>query len=305
MPRYIVKATHSCAIHEKSSHYNAWNCSSTEALHVQTYDRLRDQYRDIFKLPPSVPFELIYFDLDEDRIRITNLEDLRYALLEQFEEGMDEQLGNPLRVRVVAKCSIPILKVIHGDSYYQFPQVGQERLSYEQLHRRVRDHFRVPLSAEVVFIYTNSRFPLEHMTVVNDEELDIAMAQESRETLQLDLRVIKGRNDINVSSWTIAQNLSYIVKAMHNGTLCRLTLARGEMGFSFEDFRTRIRGLFNLPPSAVVSLSYTDEDQDNITMVEDGDLEDALVLQSLHPLKVRVTTVEGDNNMNVNPVIDH
>ncbi|CAM6096720.1 unnamed protein product [Calypogeia fissa] len=188
-------------------------------------------------------------------IRITNLEDLRYALLEQFEEGMDEQLGNPLRVKVVAKCSTPILKVMDGDSYYQFPQVGQERLSYEQLHRHVHDHFRAPLSAEVVFIYTNSNFPLEHMTVVNDEELDIAMAQESRETLQLDLRVIKGRKDITVSSWTIAQNQSYIVKAMHNGTFCRLTLARAEMGFSFEDFRTRIRGLFNLPPSALVSLA--------------------------------------------------
>ncbi|CAM6108135.1 unnamed protein product [Calypogeia fissa] len=282
----VIKATHSCAIHEQSSH----RIDFPDIYYHGALTRLREQYPNVFQLPPSVPFELMYLDSSKDNIRIVNDEDLKYALRNHVEANQSEKL---LSVNVVAKCSIPIVRVNHGDSYYQFPRTGPERLCYDHLHGKIRNHFRVPPSAEVVYMYRNSNFPEQHMTVVNDEELEIVMAQESTDTLQLEIKVLQGRNEI-CSRPNIVRNQTFVVKVIYNGSVRRLSLVRGEMGFSFEEFRRSVRGLFTFPRFDKIILSYIDKDQDNITMGDDGDLEDVLVLQSLHPLKVNVnvTVVE-------------
>ncbi|CAM6108879.1 unnamed protein product [Calypogeia fissa] len=235
----VIKATHSCAIHEQSSHRIVVNSIYWDG----NLPRLREQYPNVFKLPPSVPFELMYLDSSKDNITIANNEDLEHALRNVVHANQSEKL---LSVKVVAKCSIPIVRVNHGDSYYQFPPTGSERLCYDQLHGKIRNHFRVPSSAEVVYMYRNSNFPEQHMTVVNDEELEIVMAQESTDTLQLDIKVFQGRNEI--CSWpNIVRNQTFVVKVIFNGSVRRLTLVRGEMGFSFGEFRRSICGLFSFP----------------------------------------------------------
>ncbi|CAM6112142.1 unnamed protein product [Calypogeia fissa] len=291
MPEYVIKATHSCAIQEQSSHRLVVPDIYCHAV----LPRLRELYPNVFKLPPSVPFELMYLDSSKDNIRIANGEDLVHAL--RYHVEASNHSDSLLSVNVVAKCSIPIVRVNHADSYYQFPRTGEERLCYDRLHGKIRNHFRIPSSAQVVYMYRNSNFPEQHMTVVNDEELEIVMAQESTDTLQLDIKVCQGPNEI-CSRPKIVRNQTYVVKVTYNGIVRRLTLVRGEMGFSFGEFRRSVRGLFTFPHFDKIILSYIDKDQDNITMGDDGDLVDALVFQSLHPLKVNVTMVERVESYN-------
>ncbi|CAM6119610.1 unnamed protein product [Calypogeia fissa] len=87
---------------------------------------------------------------------------------------------------------------------------------------------------------------------------------------------------------------TYVVKVQNGGAIRRLNLAKGEGQFSYEQLQRRVRDLFQLPPSAQFGLTYVDKDGDVVTMAEDEDLKDALVLQALNPLRVAVENLNGD-----------
>lgn len=66
---------------------------------------------------------------------------------------------------------------------------------------------------------------------------------------------------------------------------------RGE-DLSYTTLESKIRRLFDLPAEKQIRVTYNDGDNDVITMADDQDLVDALVMQSLNPLRLHVTPVE-------------
>jgi next-to-BRCA1 protein 1 len=78
-----------------------------------------------------------------------------------------------------------------------------------------------------------------------------------------------------------------VVKLSYDGTLRRITMPKVAEP-SFATLEHKVRELFNLPDSSAVLLAYTDNDGDVVTMVDDSDLKDAIVLQQLNPLRVAV-----------------
>ncbi|CAM6106190.1 unnamed protein product [Calypogeia fissa] len=86
----------------------------------------------------------------------------------------------------------------------------------------------------------------------------------------------------------------YVVKVKYGDTLRRFTFEskpRGE-DLSYSGLESRIRRLFDLPAGKQIRVTYNDRDNDVITMADDQDLVDALIMQSLNPLRLYVTAVE-------------
>ncbi|KAL2634087.1 hypothetical protein R1flu_005566 [Riccia fluitans] len=92
--------------------------------------------------------------------------------------------------------------------------------------------------------------------------------------------------------------MNHVIKIKFEDTLRRLTYPGSgldEVGakLTFEKLEGKIRNLFKIPASTRIRVTYTDRDNDVITMGDDQDLEDACVLQGLNPLRLYVTVVEG------------
>ncbi|CAM6092724.1 unnamed protein product [Calypogeia fissa] len=86
--------------------------------------------------------------------------------------------------------------------------------------------------------------------------------------------------------------MAYILKIKYENNLRRLTLQKNEIeseSFTFAHLESRIRELFQLPAAAPLAVTYTDEENDVVTMGNDQDLKDALVEQALNPLRIHVT----------------
>ncbi|KAK1258571.1 hypothetical protein QJS04_geneDACA014847 [Acorus gramineus] len=58
--------------------------------------------------------------------------------------------------------------------------------------------------------------------------------------------------------------------------------------FTMGSLRSKIIVLFNFKPDADLTLTYIDEDGDVVTLMDDNDLHDAVILQRLNPLRITV-----------------
>lgn len=88
--------------------------------------------------------------------------------------------------------------------------------------------------------------------------------------------------------------MNHVIKIKYEDTLCRLTFQSTPGGddFSYRRLETRIRDLFKFPAYNQIRLTYTDEDGDVVAMADDQDLVDALIIQSLNPLRLHVKLVD-------------
>ncbi|KAG6542941.1 hypothetical protein Mapa_015633 [Marchantia paleacea] len=89
--------------------------------------------------------------------------------------------------------------------------------------------------------------------------------------------------------------MAHVIKVKHADTLRRLTFEKPpgeEGGVSFADLESLIRVLFQIPASsAQLKVTYTDKENDVVTMESDQDLKDACVFQALNPLRLNVVVV--------------
>eukprot|EP01018_Ginkgo_biloba_P010115 Gb_06496 [translate_table: standard] len=91
--------------------------------------------------------------------------------------------------------------------------------------------------------------------------------------------------------------MALVVKVKYEGTLRRFNLYIREDGspdISLDALRAKICELFMFNPNAQLVITYTDEDNDVVTMADDYDLLDA-VGQGLNPLRLEVS-LTGQNN---------
>ncbi|KAG6542949.1 hypothetical protein Mapa_015641 [Marchantia paleacea] len=94
--------------------------------------------------------------------------------------------------------------------------------------------------------------------------------------------------------------MNYVIKIKYEDTLRRLTYpGHRPYGDQYNDklityakLEANIRDLFKLPASSQIRVTYTDKDNDVVTMGDDQDLEDACVLQGLNPLRLFVTLLD-------------
>uniref|UniRef100_A0A7N0RAE0 Uncharacterized protein n=1 Tax=Kalanchoe fedtschenkoi TaxID=63787 RepID=A0A7N0RAE0_KALFE len=87
-----------------------------------------------------------------------------------------------------------------------------------------------------------------------------------------------------------------VIKVKCGDTLRRFNAYVGENGglvLSMEQLREKIRSLFNLGVADDFILTYTDTDGDNVTLVEDSDLDD-VVSQQLNPVRMFVSLKSGN-----------
>eukprot|EP01018_Ginkgo_biloba_P010113 Gb_08608 [translate_table: standard] len=89
--------------------------------------------------------------------------------------------------------------------------------------------------------------------------------------------------------------MALVIKVKYEGTLRRFNVYAKEDGIldlSLDALRSKICELFQFNPNAQLVITYTDEDNDIVTMADDSDLFDALH-QGLNPLRLEVTWSES------------
>lgn len=93
--------------------------------------------------------------------------------------------------------------------------------------------------------------------------------------------------------------MAFVIKVKFEDILRRLRLENqpGNEGLSFAQLDARIRDLFGLLPADDILVTYSDKDGDIVTMAVDQDLTDALVYQSLNPLRLEVTLVNSKGSL--------
>lgn len=89
--------------------------------------------------------------------------------------------------------------------------------------------------------------------------------------------------------------MAQVFKIKFEDTLRRIsvplsTVADGEH-FGYDSLELKIRDLFQIPSTSRVILTYTDGEDDIVTMTDNQDLKDACLMQKLNPLKLEVKTV--------------
>jgi len=92
--------------------------------------------------------------------------------------------------------------------------------------------------------------------------------------------------------------MALVVKVKYQGILRRLTLQLREEyvpEINMDALKCKIRELFKLNPNADMSIAYTDEDGDVVTMADDVDFLDA-VRQGLNPLRLDVSLATEPSN---------
>lgn len=86
--------------------------------------------------------------------------------------------------------------------------------------------------------------------------------------------------------------MAFVVKIKFENTLRRLTAERdkdGSLGLTFISLIAKIRDMFKISPDERLVLTYVDQDSDLVTMRDDDDLYDALIIQSINPLRINVS----------------
>ncbi|CAM6049485.1 unnamed protein product [Sphagnum compactum] len=88
---------------------------------------------------------------------------------------------------------------------------------------------------------------------------------------------------------------TFVLKIKYADTLRRITVQASPStngpDLSYSQLEDIIRQTFKLPVSLELVITYTDMDNDVVTMAGDQDLQDACVNQGLNPLRLQVTTV--------------
>ncbi|KAM7471253.1 hypothetical protein LguiA_009436 [Lonicera macranthoides] len=82
---------------------------------------------------------------------------------------------------------------------------------------------------------------------------------------------------------------TFVIKVKYEETLRRFNacVADGKFVFDMEGLKVKVLSLFNFAPNAKLTLTYLDEDGDEVTLADDEDLYD-VVRQSLNPLRITV-----------------
>uniref|UniRef100_A0A0C9S6F1 TSA: Wollemia nobilis Ref_Wollemi_Transcript_15057_2802 transcribed RNA sequence n=1 Tax=Wollemia nobilis TaxID=56998 RepID=A0A0C9S6F1_9CONI len=91
--------------------------------------------------------------------------------------------------------------------------------------------------------------------------------------------------------------MALVVKVKYEGTLRRFNAfikEDGSLDLSLDGLRSKISELFHFSPNAQFVITYVDEDNDIVTMVDDSDLLDAFG-QGLNPLRVQVSLTNQNN----------
>lgn len=257
-----------------------------------SYYWFHGRVRNVFKFPQVAQFAFSYKEpgFCGPDMTVANDEELKYALVQASPSHLQ------LDIRIIEEdnrgrkhsCS-HVVKIRHNGTLRALSvSLTEAEFSYEQFQSRIRDIFKLPCSAKFLLSYVDTVG--DNITISEGDNLKDTLLPLSGKVAQLDMTMIEGGNNVRTQKTS-----PYVVKVMHKDSLRRLTLAPDDLPFSYEKLRSRIRDLFKLPVSAQFLLSYIDEDQDNISMVGDEDLRDALVLQLLHPLMVNMTIVEGHN----------
>jgi hypothetical protein len=88
---------------------------------------------------------------------------------------------------------------------------------------------------------------------------------------------------------------TFVLKIKYADTLRRITVQASPStngpDLSYSQLEDIIRQTFKLPVSLELVITYTDMENDVVTMGGDQDLQDACVNQGLNPLRLQVTTV--------------
>eukprot|EP00250_Pteridium_aquilinum_P014097 c21778_g1_i1 orf=2-475(-) len=85
--------------------------------------------------------------------------------------------------------------------------------------------------------------------------------------------------------------MAFVFKIKFQNTLRRLTIAEGEdgsLGLTFADLVSKICNMFQISCDGRLVITYTDEDNDVVTMGDDQDLHDACIVQRINPLRMHV-----------------
>lgn len=85
-----------------------------------------------------------------------------------------------------------------------------------------------------------------------------------------------------------------VIKVKFGETLRRFSasISDKKLVLDIDALKTKIRSLFNFNPEADFTLTYVDEDGDQVTLADNDDLHD-VVRQSLNPLRITVTLKNG------------
>lgn len=88
---------------------------------------------------------------------------------------------------------------------------------------------------------------------------------------------------------------SYVLKIKFGDVLRRVTVEPSLLGngpdMTFSQLEETIRQTFKIPATSDFVITYTDKENDVVTMAGDQDLHDALIFQGLNPLRLTVTEV--------------
>ncbi|CAK9864865.1 unnamed protein product [Sphagnum jensenii] len=88
---------------------------------------------------------------------------------------------------------------------------------------------------------------------------------------------------------------TFVLKIKYADTLRRITVQASPSSngpdLSYVQLEDIIRQTFKLPPASEIAITYTDMENDVVTMTGDQDLQDACVHQGLNPLRLQVTVV--------------
>jgi next-to-BRCA1 protein 1 len=95
---------------------------------------------------------------------------------------------------------------------------------------------------------------------------------------------------------------SQVFKVKYGNTLRRVTISKTPEP-SFADLENRIRDLFQIAQFTPLSVTYVDNEGDVVTMVDDRDFKDAVVLQALNPLRLTVKLVDSASPSLTNSIL--
>lgn len=91
-----------------------------------------------------------------------------------------------------------------------------------------------------------------------------------------------------------------VFKIKHGNMLRRIRIARfyergrPNLDMTFSRLEETVRRLFKLPETFKFDMVYTDKDDDEVTMFDDGDILDAVIYQDLDPLRLTVVAQESE-----------
>lgn len=94
-------------------------------------------------------------------------------------------------------------------------------------------------------------------------------------------------------------SMSRVFKIKFKDTLRRLSFPEDKSvaGWKFSELETKVREMFVIPHNSRVLITYTDADNDIVTMGDDQDLVDAFIVQGLNPLRLEVKVLAGTQSV--------